>query len=258
MTQSPGPILDPRINAVIARLQAARRRPAQGGPRANPDSADPHDYADYGFSIAPEQGELIYLLCRAQGAKRVAEFATSVGMSTIYFAAAVRDNGGGRVIGSELVPAKIATARRNLTEAGLADLVEIREGDARKTLLDLGGPVDFILIDGWPGGDGPSLARQVMEIVAPQLRIGGIVRFTPSVLSPFRLLSALRAPCRVRPSSSCPSAFRAGPACPGARFPISGTLLRVRRRGVFLSCRSALWSPPFQPSAAPGWRRLPI
>jgi predicted O-methyltransferase YrrM len=52
----------------------------------------------------PAQGDLIYLLCqllcRALGATRVAEFATSVGMSTLYFAAAIRDNGGGAVIGS--------------------------------------------------------------------------------------------------------------------------------------------------------------
>ena len=49
------------------------------------------------------------------------EFATSVGMSTLYFAAAVRDNGGGMVIGSELVAAKVEAARHNLAEAGLAD-----------------------------------------------------------------------------------------------------------------------------------------
>jgi predicted O-methyltransferase YrrM len=94
-------------------------------------------------------------------------------MSTLYFAAALRDNGGGTVIGSEIVPAKVETARRNLTEAGLADYAEIREGDARKTLSDLGGPVDFVLIDGWPGEGGPSLAREVIEIVAPQLLVGG-------------------------------------------------------------------------------------
>ncbi|KJC51012.1 methyltransferase [Bradyrhizobium sp. LTSP885] len=168
-------IADPRVTAVIDRLQAARSRPAGGGPRGGSGSRDPHAYAEQGFSIDPEQGELIYLLCRGIGAKRVAEFATSIGMSTLYFAAAVRDNGGGTVIGSEIVPAKVATARRNLSDAGLADYAEIREGDARQTLRDLGGPVDFILIDGWPGDSGPTLARQVIEIVAPQLRIGGYV-----------------------------------------------------------------------------------
>src|SRR6195256_5302887 len=170
----PGPLLDSRVNAVIERLEAARRRPSDGGPRGN--ASNPHDpfaYADYGFSIIPEQGNLIYLLCRAIGAKRVAEFATSVGMSTLYFAAAIRDNGGGVVIGSEIVPQKAAAARRNLQDAGLADLVDLREGDARGTLRDLGGPVDFVLIDGWLGAEGPSLSLQVMEIVAPQIRAGG-------------------------------------------------------------------------------------
>jgi predicted O-methyltransferase YrrM len=173
---APGPIRDPRVNAVIARLQSERRRHPSGGPLGDPGaSRNPFDYTEYGFSIMPEQGDLIYLLCRGLRTKRVAEFATSIGMSTLYFAAAVRDNGGGIVIGSELVPAKVEAARHNLAEAGLADYAEIREGDARQTLRDLGGPVDFILIDGWPIKDGPSLARQVIEIVAPQLRLGGYI-----------------------------------------------------------------------------------
>jgi predicted O-methyltransferase YrrM len=148
---------------------------SDGGPRNADASHDPFNYAEYGFSILPEQGDLIYLLCRGMHATRVVEFATSVGMSTLYFAAAMRDNGGGTVIGSELVPAKVAAAKRNLADAGLADYAEIREGDARQTLRDLGAPMDFILIDGWPVNKGPSLACQVIEIVAPQLRTGGYV-----------------------------------------------------------------------------------
>jgi predicted O-methyltransferase YrrM len=174
-TLSQGPMLDPQVNAVVARMLAASRRPADGGPRANPHNRDPYAYADCGFSISVDQGDLIYLLCRALRAKRVVEFATSVGMSTLFFAAAVRDNGGGIVIGSELVPEKVATAQRNVSEAGLADLVDIRQGDARETLRNLGGPVDFALIDGWPASAGLSLALQVTEIIAPQLRIGGMV-----------------------------------------------------------------------------------
>jgi predicted O-methyltransferase YrrM len=171
-----GPLLDPQVNAVIARLEQTTKRPSNGGPHANSaNSHDPFAYADYGFSIHPVQGNLIYLLCRAQRARRVAEFATSVGMSALYAAAAVRDNGGGVVIGSELVPQKAYAAWRNLTEAGLAHLVDIRQGDARDTLRDLGGPVDFMLVDGWPSPHEPSLARQVIEIVAAQIRIGGLV-----------------------------------------------------------------------------------
>ncbi|WP_243655210.1 class I SAM-dependent methyltransferase [Raoultella sp. BIGb0138] len=155
-------------------MNSERKRPAPELFAGSP-AHDPEQFADYGFSIHPEQGDLIYLLCRAMKATRVVDFATSVGMSAIYFAAAMRDNGGGKVIGSELVAAKAETARRNLAEAELDAFVDIRLGDARETLKDLGGPVDFVLIDGWPLAEGPTLARQVIEVVAPQLRVGGYV-----------------------------------------------------------------------------------
>ena len=169
-----GPLKDPKVIAVINRLEAERSRPNSGGPRHS-NAFDPALYAEFGFSIHPAQGDLIYLLCRALGAQRVVEFATSIGMSTLYFAAAIRDNGGGTVIGSEIVPEKLRVARRNLAAAGLAAWVELRPGDARETLRDLGGPVDVALIDGWPVSEGPSLARQVIDVLAPQIRLGGIV-----------------------------------------------------------------------------------
>jgi predicted O-methyltransferase YrrM len=165
---------DRRIEQVLERMIDGCRRPANGGPRGGA-LYDPHAYAEFGFSIHPDQGELIYLLCRALNARLVVDFATSVGFSALYLAAAVRDNGGGRVVGAEIVPAKIATARDNLAAAGLAQLVEIRQGDARQTLRELGGPVDFALIDGWPGEDEPSLSLEVMRVVAPQLRAGALV-----------------------------------------------------------------------------------
>ncbi len=173
-TAPTGPIRDSRVLEVIARMNASRRHP-QREALENPSSRDPALFADYGFSIHPDQGDLIYLLCRGIGARRVVDFATSIGMSALYFACAVRDNGGGHVIGSEFVPAKAETARRNLNDAGLAEYVDVRVGDARETLRDLGGPVDFVLIDGWPTGEPRSLARDVIEIVAPQLRVGGYV-----------------------------------------------------------------------------------
>lgn len=173
-TAAPSVLNDARIETVIADVKAAYRRPPSGGPHQNGEY-DPHAYADYGFSIHPDQGALIYLLCRALRARHVVEFATSIGLSTLYFAAAMRDNGGGKVIGSEIVPRKIAAARRHLEAAGLSEYVEIREGDARETLRDLGEGVDFALIDGWPGGEGPSLALQVARLIAPQMLGGAIV-----------------------------------------------------------------------------------
>jgi predicted O-methyltransferase YrrM len=120
--------------------------------------------------LGRKQGLFAYSLARSAGARRVAEFGTSFGVSTVYLAAAVRDVGGGVVIGSELEPSKVVAARANLEEAGLADLVEIREGDARETLRDAGGPVDFVLLDGWK-----ELYLPVLQLLAPQLRPGGLV-----------------------------------------------------------------------------------
>ncbi|GJH03485.1 O-methyltransferase [Paraburkholderia terrae] len=173
-TSPVSPIKDERVNQVLQRLNASRRFPGReafGGPSGN----DPEAFADYGFSIHPDQGELMYVLCRGLRATRVVDFATSIGMSALYLAAAMRDNGGGLVIGSELVASKAEIARQNLNEAGLAQYADIRVGDARQTLRDVGGPIDFALIDGWPLPDGPSLARTVVELVAPQLRVGGYI-----------------------------------------------------------------------------------
>ena len=60
------------------------------------------------------------------------------GISTIYFAAAVRDNGGGTVIGSELEASKVAKANQHLAEAGLSQFADIRPGDALETLRGTG------------------------------------------------------------------------------------------------------------------------
>ena len=68
-----------------------------------------------------------------RGARTIVEFGTSFGISTLHLAAALRDNGGGRLITSEFEPSKVARARDNLTAGGLIDLVEIREGDALQT-----------------------------------------------------------------------------------------------------------------------------
>ncbi len=174
LNNSISPIRDPQVIRVLERMSNERKHPPQELFR-KASVLDPEKLSGYGFSIAPEQGELIYLLCRAMKATRVVDFATSVGMSALYFAAAMKDNGGGLVIGSEMVREKAEVASRNLAEAGLTSFVDIRVGDARETLKDLGGPVDFILIDGFPLADGPSLARQVTEIVAPQLRVGGYI-----------------------------------------------------------------------------------
>ncbi len=125
---------------------------------------------DLYLPLSPEQGAFCYLTARAIGARRIVEFGTSFGISTIYFAAAIRDNGGGQVIGTEMVPEKVAKARQNLADAGLAEFAEIREGDALVTLKDEKEPIDLILLDGWKDGYMP-----MIRMLGPLVRPGGVV-----------------------------------------------------------------------------------
>ncbi len=120
--------------------------------------------------VSNETGELLYLLARFGGARNVVEFGTSFGVSTIYLAAAVRDNGGGRVIGTEMHPGKVRTARCNLADAGLDNLVEIRPGDARQSLRELPDGVDLLLIDGFP-----AVHLEILRTVEARLRPGALV-----------------------------------------------------------------------------------
>lgn len=129
-----------------------------------------HGHADRFLSVSPTYGRFLYMTARACRATRIVEFGTSMGISTLYLAAALRDNGGGHLIGSELAPAKVARARANLAAAGLGHLVEIREGDALQTLADVGGEVDLLLNDG-----AFALYLPVLKLVEPWLRPGAIV-----------------------------------------------------------------------------------
>jgi predicted O-methyltransferase YrrM len=128
------------------------------------------DHADHFLSVTPDYGRFLYVIARACKATRIVEFGSSMGISTIYLAAALRDNGGGQLIGSEMEPAKVVRARAHIEAAGLGDLVDIREGDALETLKDAGGEVDLALIDGaW------SLYLPVLKLIEPRLRPGAVI-----------------------------------------------------------------------------------
>lgn len=122
------------------------------------------------MSVSREGGNLLYLLTRVLKARTVVEFGTSFGVSTLYLASAVRDNGGGTVITTELQPEKARRARENFVGAGLDDLIDLRLGDARETLRELPEPIDLLLLDGWL-----DLRLPVLSLVEPRLRPGALV-----------------------------------------------------------------------------------
>lgn len=127
------------------------------------------------YALDRDKAEFCYQLCRTNDARRIVEIGTSYGVSTLYLAAAVRDNiraggGDGVVIGTEYEPEKARAARANFEEAGLSGLIDLREGDLRATLRQTTDPVDFMLVDIWI-----PMARPALELVAPHLRPGAIV-----------------------------------------------------------------------------------
>jgi predicted O-methyltransferase YrrM len=127
-------------------------------------------YQELYIPVSPEGGRLLYALVRAARPATVVEFGTSFGISTIHLAAAVRDNGAGRVISTELNAAKAAQARANLAEAGLSDWATILLGDARQTLATVDAPVGFVLLDGWK-----NLYLPVLRLLEPRLTPGALI-----------------------------------------------------------------------------------
>jgi len=168
----------PQVTTVLYRLFAAAAHD-QGTPRWRKpglswEIATPQERADASestyMSISPEGGDLLYILVRAKRPNTVIEFGTSYGISAIYLAAAVADNGAGRVVSTELSEAKVLAARENLEEARLLDRVTILLGDAMTTLKDIPGPIDLVLLDGWK-----DLCLPVLRSLESRLTIGALI-----------------------------------------------------------------------------------
>jgi predicted O-methyltransferase YrrM len=183
------PFDHPEIAAVLTRLHQAAssdkwklpgRAPgyywAKITGQLNEPSTRRRLFSDLYSAVTPERGALLYVLARAIRAKRVVEFGSSYGISTIYLATAVRDNltaeptDTARVTGSEMEPDKAAQAAKNIEAAGLADLVTILQGDATETLRGVAGPIDFAFLDGRK-----DLYLPVLELLEPKLRPSAMI-----------------------------------------------------------------------------------
>nr|WP_314578582.1 O-methyltransferase [uncultured Pseudomonas sp.] len=200
LTRSPvAPLLDRLFNEASAL-----------SPRSNPDMAElsqeelerlmrsKTEYLDfYGrlkdfpLAVSKETGALLYMLARSCRARTVVEFGTSFGISTLHLAAALRDNGGGLLITSEFESSKVAQARDNLKAGGLLDLVEIREGDALRTLgKDLPDSIDLVLLDG-----AKALYPEILSLVESRLRPGALIIADNADYAP-EYLARVRSPAK--------------------------------------------------------------
>jgi predicted O-methyltransferase YrrM len=178
----PGTLAEPRVETVLGRLFAQADRdhevasslPEDRATRAARLRLTVRERADVlqdiYMPVSPDAGRLLYALARACRPETVVEFGTSFGISTIHLAAAITDNGTGRVVTTELSSRKATAARQNLEQAGLAGLVTILEGDARETLAGVTGPVGMVLLDGWK-----DLYLPVLRLLQPRLTPGALV-----------------------------------------------------------------------------------
>jgi predicted O-methyltransferase YrrM len=177
-----GVINDPDLERLLADLHAKsdaqvaamRSYDAERASNAQPQTEDAVKAfrADKFVALDRDKAEFCYQLCRAINARRIVEAGTSFGVSTLYLAAAIRDNasGDGMVIGTEHEPTKASAARAHFAQAGLSRYIDLREGDLRQTLQQIDAPVDFMLVDIWI-----PMARPALELVTPHLRPGAIV-----------------------------------------------------------------------------------
>jgi predicted O-methyltransferase YrrM len=101
------------------------------------------------ISVSPSQGKLLMMMAQLAGAKRILEIGTLGGYSSIWLGRALAP--GGRLITLEANPKHAEVARGNIARAGLAEVVEVRLGDARESIRQLaaegGGNFDLIFID---------------------------------------------------------------------------------------------------------------
>lgn len=171
-------LADPNVAELLERLHSEadaqmpelRKQFGARGQNEQTPEAWPEQLRDFYLPVSREQGRFLYQTVRAVRPERVVEFGSSFGISATYLAAGLRDNGGGILIGSELIDQKAATARRHLSAAGLDEYADIRTGDARLTLADPGGSIDIVLLDG-----GPALYTEVLQMLVPHLRPGALV-----------------------------------------------------------------------------------
>jgi predicted O-methyltransferase YrrM len=120
--------------------------------------------------IGPAAGKFCYLMARAIGARRIYELGSGYGYSTLWFARAVRANGGGEVHHTVWDEDLQQRARANVEEAGYSDTVRYHLGEAVGLLREAEGPFDIIFNDidkdGYPAS---------LPVIKEKLRVGGLI-----------------------------------------------------------------------------------
>ena len=119
--------------------------------------------------VGPVVGELLHILVKSLNARRVLELGTASGYSAIYMAGAM-DPQNGRLITIDKSANMAQKARDTVEKAGLANRINVMEGDCLDILTQMKDGFDFIFMD---------IDKQFYKPVLPQchrlLKKGGLL-----------------------------------------------------------------------------------
>lgn len=101
------------------------------------------------LAVSADTGQFLRNMVLSHRPARILELGSSYGVSTLYFAEALRTLGRGTVVATELDAVKCSRLRSNVGAAGLGDYVDLREGDVFETIAALEGSFDMVFIDVW-------------------------------------------------------------------------------------------------------------
>ncbi len=120
--------------------------------------------------IGPQKARRLAELVRQKKPELVVEAGTAIGYSGLWIARELKALGRGKLITIEINPRIAQEAEANFREAGLADVVEVRIGDARKICKEIQQPVDFLFLD-----CGYANYMPCLEGIESRLRPGAVI-----------------------------------------------------------------------------------
>ena len=162
------PFTDPRVAAVFARYDERHRQELEATRDLPPGSFGARR-DEFLLPVGADVGVFLRALAIGRKPERILELGTSYGYSTLFLADAARDCGA-TVVTIDVDADKQAYTRERLAEAGLADYVEFRCGDALEIVASDPGPFGLVLLDIWK-----TLYVGCFEAVYPKLAEEGIV-----------------------------------------------------------------------------------
>lgn len=143
------------------------------------------------LAVTRNIGLFYNILLKGFDTQRILEIGTSTGYSTIWFAESLREKNNSKIITIDKDEKKIARAKKNFEEAGVADLIEIKQGDALELIPEIqyqygSESFDFVFIDA-----DKERYIQYFDATFPLVKLGGVIG-ADNILEPKRFAKFIK------------------------------------------------------------------